>query len=293
MSDVIKYVCETEADANSLIAWVDGQLGLPSGNTTTYAVAQERIIDNKWYMNRPRPLIDMTGCPITPLEESFLKAWIPIPSEEDADSYDLRIYKYMDENSHETHDRQRPPKDVNYNLLPLKKLVTKTKGEETLIEYFDWTTDELVVKEDRVYTIANNVMSHKDTTTTWYREDGTAHPDTKLKPSYYGTQEGMKAIFAKYENIYLSVAEKTVGYIMMSRGVSQVVAQDEAKVFASLLTAERSEYVQGDRQNLIDFITNYTDTAPDVYEEWLDATPAALGGVTTPRSLMISELSNI
>jgi hypothetical protein len=102
---------------------------------------------------------------------------------------DLKIFRYIEVNAYP--DKKQPPKQHDYKIGLTSKLQRKDIfdqwGTLTSAEFHaDENLNDLIVKVDFVYAFSPyGDVDNRTKTVTWYREDGTAHPDTKIMVKHY------------------------------------------------------------------------------------------------------------
>jgi hypothetical protein len=299
MSDLTKLVCDTEQDAIDLKAWMDTQLSEDYSHAPV-----ERAVDFKWHIKK-HPTLDMTGCGISYTEAEWENTWI-IPDPIDATNKKLQIYNTLVARVHGKQDNE-VPKNFPYNILGFYKDAILQDGKPVTVTYYknyDFETKIFsvpVVREDYTY-VVTGLFEKRTITHTWFYEDETECSDTKITYKCYGASDGTqlsgkKAINEMRNNIILTVQMKSVGYILATQGLTLITATaqevtdatDNAKEFSSHLEKETQLYRDGTTNLLVDKLNAIDTDDTEIYptNTWL---LFDLGGGTTPRDLLVTEL---
>lgn len=190
------------------------------------------------------------------------------------------IYDYIDYSNYvNSINPQKPPMNLDYDIIGLHKKRYLVKGELIKVEYYgeyNHTTKQyskLVVSEDRVYYRVNQMVDRREMVIKWYDNDGTVCT-TKNTTKYYSITESMQELDTRRANIIADLKINTVGLVMICSGVTSVQAQTIARPMVSTYNLEISKYLQGYEQELRDAITN------DTLYSWLNCVIPNTGGYT-------------
>ena len=145
------------------------------------------------------------------------------------------------------------------------------------------TGNDLLVAEDHVYTEnADGFAIYRDITVTWYREDGSAGPETKTLRKYYTVIESRTEGRKRRRNVIDTISMNVVGWLMATQTAGdQGAAVALGTPFMANLSTETNNYIELSDGSLATAITDDTTTA------WLDNLIAP--GVTI-RAGLLAEL---
>ena len=182
------------------------------------------------------------------------------------------IYDYIKEG---IHNIKSIPYEVDYNLLGLHKKRTFVKGELQKIEYFanydpsTQTHSTLILREERSYIRnADDYLDHRILTITWMFNDET-EGQQKQTTKFYAIEEAVAEGKRRRENIVNSLKFSTVALIAQTQQITIIAAEDAAKPFLRSIITDIDLFVAGDKDPLIDNITNNTTDSflDDVIDE--------------------------
>lgn len=179
-------------------------------------------------------------------------------------------------------------KNVNYDILWLKKERTFEKWELKKVEYYeDWNETDwyvnLIVKEDVVYNRdENGYIDTRDKTITRINEDETEDQDIKQTKKKYSPSESVKAGERKRANMLSDAKIATIGLIAQTTPCDITTAETMGMPFIVSVDTEMSLYEKWVKQPLLDSITN------DTTHTRLDND---IGGITI-RQYLLSELTD-
>ena len=104
-----------------------------------------------------------------------------------------------------------PPQHLDYRVAVNSRLYTRKRvmyGELVSLEFFGrfepegGVFEDLVVGEAHTYVRnAENYAIKRDIVISWYKNDGSAHPDTKVRTKYYDAQGQINELKRRRENI--------------------------------------------------------------------------------------------
>ena len=140
------------------------------------------------------------------------------------------------------------------------------KGEVTKVEYFrnyDQPTNtysDLIVQEDITNFRQNGFVAYREMLITWYLEDDTPSPSTKLRTKYYSGEEAIAEGKRRRGNIINEIEINVVGMIAVAEGISIEDAAAIGEAFLNSLNTEVTGYVRSGNTALITAVENATDS---------------------------------
>jgi hypothetical protein len=198
-----------------------------------------------------------------------------------------KIFEYITENK-STEEKTVIPKDISYDILGLHKKETVVNGDLIEVTYYGEYDENTkihsnpVIKENRTYTISDNVYTKRDIDIVWYYDDETESDDTKHVTKHYDTNKGMAAMKIRRQNILTSSKTNLVAYLAMSGAGTIDECQLIGIAFLEDLGVGISLYADGNTSVILNTITNSTHT-------WLDNQVPQINNYTI-RNLMLAEL---
>ena len=224
------------------------------------------------------------------------------------DQEHIKIYRYIHEMHYE--DFCKPPKEHNYksglsttdgtpfNLIPVPTFI---KGELQRMDYYaDEASTDLVLRVDMTYTRDEFGWALTRTTTrTWYKENGDAHPDTKITiKRYYRDINLMEEESVKRRGNIVKTAKLSVLALLKEVYTDKSTFEIAAMGYAFLeeFSSEFSSFAR-DGIVIIDMADPYVGKkaivkligeADLVKYPWMTATPASLHGATIQQFVMNS-----
>jgi len=209
-----------------------------------------------------------------------------------------RVFSFMLPDYAAQFDCTEPPVTVDYThelTQRLQPILTNVyKGEVRQIIYYESATHDAygqlvgtnpVVKEDFVYVrdIAKMVIS-RTLTISWYRNDGTVHPTTKVMEKLYAPQEKIAEGQRLRKNIIDFCQPTVLGMIMATEQVDYDTAITLGAEISNTYSNEINSWVNASRGNtLIQTVTDNTSIA------WLDNVVNAQG--LTIRGYLLDQLN--
>ena len=221
----------------------------------------------------------------------------------DGDKYlNIKVYRYVDT---QFVDKKNPPKGLDYKIGLTTRLFENpyinNYGFLERMDYYarstynpttkGWDFADKIISEYYNYTIdpATKYVVARTKIITWFREDGTPHPSTKVMFKPYTFLEMDEEAIRRRSNIITGVK------IELSKFANFVVSQqfpDPSKrpdsnevvkrISAPLNTPIRSYIDAGDKDTLINLLNNSTDPFFNYTIPWLNM---------TPRQMAISRIS--
>jgi hypothetical protein len=179
-----------------------------------------------------------------------------------------KYYKIYDYIETKEYDPQKPPYELDYNILGLFKKRTFNQGELNTIEYygsFDGANyDILVVKEERFYYRVSGWVVYRDATITWYWVDGTPG-EQKVSRKWYTQKEGVEEGITRRNNLLNQVKVDTIGIIAMVEQLPPLVAEEPAKMILRQLDTELGLYIEGDIMPVVNKIKDMSSARLDYF----------------------------
>lgn len=196
--------------------------------------------------------------------------------------------------------------ELTQSLIPLR---TVEKGEVVKVDWYskvvDSTPTDLVLSVDIAYIRHEEFALYRTTTRRWVNEDESFNEEEKVTLKYYtvnmsdAIKEGVKrrSLLVDYLQLPLLTLIKEVlmpkGYtenvvLMKSRGFLDDYRQSFDKFIENSSTIIDASNVNYGLKTIVAELQN--ESRLD-YVEWLDGAPATLGGATTIRQYIMSELS--
>lgn len=222
-----------------------------------------------------------------------------IATQQTLDQLHCKIYRYLDEGDAESRDPLVPPFPYNYNTGLTRRLHPKRifdHGEMQRVEFYADATpqpngsviyDDLVLTEDYVYVRDSVGFAESRTLTiTWYREDETPHPNTKLMEKIYPLDERMQEGKRRRGNVVDNLSLTVSGLLLMTElannGGDQQATLDMGRALLADYAVEIDNFVEASIQTL------YTRLLAETNYAWLDND---IGGGTTIRMVMLNEIN--
>lgn len=189
------------------------------------------------------------------------------------------------------------PKDINYDILGLHKdSQVWDDGYLSVKNYwkdYDETTktySNLAVKEELTYIREGQNLVKREKDIKWYKKNGT-ESDPKVTKKYYSFEEGMRSDKKARSNIIEKTKKDTSWLIMQTEWIAQEQARVHGEAIIHEFIIEISEYIEGNKQPLIDAITNY-DTQWGTQNAWIDNSfPDGQWGSLTIRQHMLYRIN--
>lgn len=102
-----------------------------------------------------------------------------------------------------------PPQHLDYRVAVSSRLYTRNQfmfGELVRVDYYGRydgeTFSDLVISETHTYVRdAENYALRRDIIITWHRNDGTPHPETKVRTKFYDQKGQVRELKRRRENI--------------------------------------------------------------------------------------------
>lgn len=153
-------------------------------------------------------------------------------------------------------------KDVDYNLMWLKKERIFNKGELEQVNYwaeYDVSTktySDLVIKEEITYNRDIGwYIQDRDKVISWMGDDESI-VDTKITKKFYTPVEAAKAGEKKRANIISEVKVNVIGMIAATEAITVAEAEVLGMAFVEPLEIYMGNYIRGVTQPFIDAVTN-------------------------------------
>ena len=192
------------------------------------------------------------------------------------------------------------------SLIPKR---TTTQGEVTLVEWFqslDGSNNPInkVLDVAVVYTRdATGFALYRTTTRTWYNRDGSANLDTKVTTKYYFVnsvdqiKEGKRRRKLLVDSIQIPVLGKVME-VLIPLGYSDTACLLKGRQFMDDYELDFNKFVNNSSTitdaaspdfGMKTIRVKFRDEADVNHIEWLDKSPASLGGTTTIRQYLLTE----
>ena len=215
-----------------------------------------------------------------------------------AEPNELKLYRYVDVAGDYAEDDV--PKGIDYKTGLNRRLHPKrtfSKGELQCVEWyaeFDGTDyTDIIIKVDISYVRDFFGFAISRTTTrTWYNEDGSPNPDTKVTVKYYSDAISRMAEGQKRRGNNIQMLMDNTLKLKLEVQLTDPANPDPAEMntiindgrdFMNQYQVEMTSYISEGHDSFYDAITSAT-------EAWLDLNPASLGGATI-RQYILGELS--
>lgn len=223
--------------------------------------------------------------------EEFDTNYVPF----DPESKFCKIYRFIPESYR--YVKNHAPIGHDYKVGLTTTLFPKryfNKGELYKVEYFsDEAQTDLVVNVDINYTRdALGFATERTTTRTWYREDGTAHPDIKVTKKIYANdtlsqiKEGIKRRGNVVEGLQMPVLGSMLATVAAKSGETEPERQGRILLMGRKFLADYKEeftnYIQDSNKEILSKITAANDF-------WLENVIDVNG--TTIRDMILFELT--
>lgn len=173
----------------------------------------------------------------------------------------FKIYDYT--TNVEPTEFNKPPFDLNYDVLGLFKERNFDKGELFEVNYWGSydpsgkTYSDLVIKELRTYFRENELVVRREMDIVWYYDSGLSGA-TKHTTKIYTPEESLESGVRRRRQVIANVKITTLGLIQAVSGISIIEAEVAAKPFLNMYALEISQYIEGDEQPLKDILLNST-----------------------------------
>lgn len=206
----------------------------------------------------------------------------------------VRIYRYIPPKVHV--NIYNPPKDINFITgLTISTYADRSFAFGEMIQvdwYSDFDMTELLVREEiTYYRDVIGMADSRQTIRTWYREDGTPHPDQKISNKLYkNPTERIEEGKVRRNNVVNELLYNALGLMFETLPFDQnitdpVVIEATGNTFVKSHNDSITSFIQvGGSTELIAAFTNATDV-------WLDNLPASLGGSMSIRDYLIYGLT--
>lgn len=199
---------------------------------------------------------------------------------------DCKIYDYLNDFRG---DKTAAPKTVDYVRGLTIKLFPKRTMVQGEIQKVEWYSDEAltdkIVQADIVYARDTAGFADSRTTTrTWYRKDGSAHPDTKLSKKLYSTEPMAKVAEGKRRrgNIIDHVEANVAGMLLATETGDEQTILDMGRNFINTYQSEIAVFIEASRQDI------HAAVLADTTYAWLDN---LIDATTTIRAWVLNELN--
>jgi hypothetical protein len=204
----------------------------------------------------------------------------------------IKLYRYV---NIPIADKTLVPKGVDYkiglNTRLFEKAFVNNIGFLETMEYYgsstynpatkSWDFADLIIRENFSYTIDpwTKYVVARTKIITWFKEDGTAHPDYKIMFKPYTFLEMDEEAIRRRSNIITALKielAKFASYVVQSQFPDPNNRPDSneaiKRISAPLNTAIRSYIDAGDRDTLINLIDNSTEPFFSYTIPWLGIT---------------------
>jgi hypothetical protein len=290
-----------------LLSWIMKYTRNPSKKINTWKLYNEiqgdEIIETpclsvSYTPNQNNLYIDMAS-DISSTEESQLDAIIidhndvaNLPWIDD----EFKIHDYI---INENYNKYEIPYQIDYNILWFKKERVFNKGMLMSIKYrwsYDISTNlysDLIVREDNLYNRNDYwFLSDREKTISWFKKDGSIGDD-RITHKYYNSLEAVVVDDKARSYILDKMKFDTIWLISQTDGIWFGNAKDLWLPFVTECAIEMAQYRDGDRQPLINKISNY-DTEWWTKHAWLDndiwINNPSIPGNYTIRTYVVSNL---
>lgn len=178
-----------------------------------------------------------------------------------------KIYDYTP--NQEPSNFNKPPFDLNYDILGLYKERKFNKGELYEVNYYGeydvtgQTYSDLVVKEQRTYYRINELIHRREMNIIWYYDSGLSG-STKQTTKYYTIEESLEAGVRRRRQVVSFLKIATLGLITTTSGVTIIEAEAIAKPFLTDNQLVINLYIEGDEEPFKNLLATSTDYS------WLD-----------------------
>lgn len=218
------------------------------------------------------------------------------PSLRVADDADVKLYRYIP--LHFT-DYTEAPHNIDFETGITARLHPKvymTFGEVTKIEYyasstqsgFSQTYSDLILQEDFSYTRDSNGFALSRThTITWYREDGSAHPSTKVRTKYYSADDSYREGIRRRGNIIDALIMEIAGMLLAT--VPSGTDQEKIQLGRNFMAYHKTNldlFKEASNQGILYAVR---DDAVTEHNTWLNNVVAAPS--TTIRHVILARLN--
>jgi hypothetical protein len=178
-------------------------------------------------------------------------------------------------------------REIDYTIL-LTNLYPKrtfSQGELNLVEwYLEPEFETLVIKVEIVYSRDGfGFVQYRVTTRTWYNDDNSPNPNTKITTKYYDTITKMAESKRRRENNMFNVQDNTISYMVATIGGNPLDVIAQGRAFMDALDVEINLYIKTGNTSLSTAIQNNTT------DTWLDN--LVPGEAFTIRDYIVQELT--
>lgn len=199
-------------------------------------------------------------------------------------------------------------KELTQSLIPKR---TVMQGEVTKVDWYksldaNMNPIDKVIKVEVVYNRdATGFATSRITTRTWINDDETENPETKITDKlYFVNPSGMIDEGLKRRKLLVnSIQIPTMTFMMevlLPLGYNQSSVVLKGRSFMDGYESDFNKFVDNSSSitdaaspdfGLKTIVVKFRDEQKAEYVEWLDKSPASLGGSTTIRQYLISEFS--
>ena len=205
----------------------------------------------------------------------------------------VKIHNYIAD--HEDHSLYAPPMMHNYISGTTTKFFPKrtmVKGEVTRVDYFvDEALTDLILRVEIEYTRdALYLAIYRVVTRSWFKEDGTAHPDTKVTKKIYtiNIDDQIKEAHRRRQNIIDRLLLVVLGMMIATMpGESMTDILKDGRDFNHDLGVDFSTYISVGGEEIVTVISGAIISG--ITGNWIDNVIDGEG--TTIRQYMMEEFS--
>jgi len=205
----------------------------------------------------------------------------------------VKIHKYIAD--HDDHSLYAPPTMHNYisgttvKFFPKRTMI---KGEVICVDYFvDEALTDLILRVEIEYTRdALYLAIYRVVTRSWFKGDGTAHPDTKVTKKIYtiNIDDQIREAHRRRQNIINHLLLEVLGMMVATMpGESMADILTDGREFNHDLQSEFDTYVAVGGEHIVEVVSGTTISG--ITGNWIDNVIDGEG--TTIRQHMMEELS--
>jgi len=232
----------------------------------------------------------------TPERDEIVAFYSALTVNDTLEDQKCQIFEYMSFNG--VHDECCPPIEIDYIRsldVRLQPVITDVfKGEVREITYYESVTVDPVtgvqtgvtpvIKEVYAYTRnADKIAQYRSMVITWFKRDGSEHPQTKTREKYYTNEQAIAEGVRRRENIIDFMQIPLLGQLMSTVPCTYAEAVDQGGLFFAKYVVEVETYKFSPRQQ-----TLQNAIIADTEFAWLDND---IGGGVTIRDYILDQLN--